>query len=48
MARLYKGYAEFRICLIMAPYASIMPEYALLSRNVPHHASAWLNIAESH
>ena len=31
-----KGYAEFEICLIMAPYALIMPQYALI----------WLNITE--
>ena len=30
-----EGYVEFQICLIMAPYASIMPEYASLCLNVP-------------
>ena len=29
-----KGYAEFRICLIMASYASIMPKYALICLNM--------------
>ena len=29
--------AVFRICLIMVPYASIMPEYALMFPNVPEH-----------
>ena len=38
IARLYKGYVEFRLCLFMAPYASIMPEYALtMSLNMPEH-----------
>ena len=30
-----KGYAEFQIYLIMAPYAWVMPEYALVSLNMP-------------
>ena len=30
-----KGYAEFRIHLIMAPYASITPEYAWTWLNIP-------------
>ena len=33
-----KCYAEFRICLIMALYASIMPEYASVYLNVPQYA----------
>ena len=31
---LCKRYTEFRICLIMAPYTSIMPEYASIRLNV--------------
>ena len=41
-----KGYAEFRICLIMAPNASLMPEYASVYLNIPQYAWTWLNIAE--
>ena len=41
-----KGYAEFRICLIMVSYASIMPEYALLSLNMPEHGWILLNVPE--
>ena len=33
-----KGYAEFCICLIIASYASIMPEYASICLNVPQYA----------
>ena len=29
------GYTEFCICLIMAPYTSIMPEYVSVCFNVP-------------
>ena len=37
MARLYmQGYPALRICLIMAPYASIMPEYG----------SGWLSVPQ--
>ena len=32
-----KGCAEFQICLIMAPYTSIMPEYALMFLNMFEH-----------
>ena len=31
----HKGHAEFRICLIMAPYASLMPEHAQIYLNIP-------------
>ena len=31
----FKGYLEFQICLIMASYASIIPEYASVYLNVP-------------
>ena len=31
-----KGYAELEICLIMAPYTSIMLEYASICLNVLH------------
>ena len=41
-----KGYAEFRVCLIMAPYASIMPEYALMSLNMPENGWILLNAPE--
>ena len=33
-----KGYAEFRVCLIMTPYASLTPEYASICLNVPQYA----------
>ena len=32
-----KGYTVFRIGLITALYASIIPEYALMSLNMPEH-----------
>ena len=35
---LRKGYSEFQICLIMAPYASIKPEQASICLNVPEYA----------
>ena len=41
-----KGYAEFQICQIMAPYASSMPEYTSVCLSVPQFAWSWLNIAE--
>ena len=41
-----KGYAEFRICLIIAPYTSIMPEHASICLNIPRYVWTWLNIAE--
>ena len=31
----HKGHAEFRICLIMAPYASLMPEHVQIYLNIP-------------
>ena len=37
---------RIRICLIMAPYASIMPIYASICPNVYQYAWAWLNIPE--
>ena len=39
-----KGYADFQICLIMAPYASVMPQYALMSLNMPEHV--WINCSD--
>ena len=36
-----KGYAEFRICLIMAPYASMTPEYASLCLNTLQYVWTW-------
>ena len=44
-----KGYAEFRIFLIMAAYASIMPDmsqYALKSFNILEHGWILLNVHE--
>ena len=41
-----KGYAEFWICLIMAPYASVMPEYALVSLNMPEHGWVFMNVPD--
>ena len=48
-----KGYTQFWICLRMIEYASIMPEYAIMSltmreydlilQNVPEYAWKWLN-----
>ena len=38
------GCAEFRICLILAPYASIMPEYALMFLNMLEHDWILLNV----
>ena len=38
-----KGYAEFRICLIMAPYALTIPEHASICFNAP---SLCQNMAE--
>ena len=43
---LRKGYADFPICLIMALYASIMPENAAICLNVPQYTWKWLNIAK--
>ena len=40
-----KGYTKFWICLIMAPYTSIMPEHASIC-NAPQYAWTWLNISE--
>ena len=42
-----KGYPEFRICLIMASYASIMPEYVwicLNPLNMPGHGYFWMSL----
>ena len=36
MARLYMQGLR-RVLKIMAPYASIMPQYALISLNIPEH-----------
>ena len=41
-----KVYAEFRICMIMASYASIIPENASVCLNVPQCAWIWLIIVE--
>ena len=44
-----KGYLEFRLCLIMVPYASIMPEYASIKHNAlskPAHGWILLNVPE--
>ena len=43
-----KGYTVYRMCLIMTPYVSIMPEYASICLNIPQYAFPWLNIAECH
>ena len=43
-ACVFKGYAGFRMCLIMDPYSSIMPKYASICLNVTQYAWAWLNI----
>ena len=40
-----RGYTEFWICLNMAQYASIMPEYALMSLNMSEHGIL-LNVPE--
>ena len=41
---IYKVYPDFRIYLIMAPYASITTEYAQICFNVPQYFWIWLNI----
>ena len=41
-----KVYTEFWICIFMAPYASIMPEYSWICLNVHQYAWILLNIAE--
>ena len=41
-----KGYLEFRIFLILAPDASIMPKYASTCLDVSQYAWTWQNIAE--
>ena len=41
-----KGYAEFGVCLIMPPFATIMPEHASMYLNAPQFAWTWLDIAE--
>ena len=33
----WKSYADFQICLIMASYASIMPEYDSICANIPQY-----------
>ena len=43
---IWQGYTEFLICQIMAPYTSVMTEYASVCFNVSHYAWTWLNIAE--
>ena len=40
-----KGYTDIWICLNIAHYASVMPEYACAYLNVPKHAWTWLNSA---
>ena len=42
----FKGYAEFRICLTMAPYASLIPEYILMFLNMPEHGWILLHVPE--
>ena len=39
--------AELWICLIMAPYPSIMPEYALISLSMLEHGWILLNVPEN-
>ena len=46
MLRICEGYTEFWIYLIMAPYSSIMPEYALISISMPEHGWILLNLPE--
>ena len=43
---IYKGYAEFQICLIMGPYTSVKPQYALMSLNIPEDGWILLNVPE--
>ena len=40
----FKDYAEFCICLIMAPYPSKMPKYASTCLNVPKYT--WINCSD--
>ena len=39
-----KGYTEFRICLNMAPNASVMSEFSSICLNITEYAWIWLNI----
>ena len=39
-----KGYRKFWICLVMAPYALVMSEYASICLNAPQYAWTWLNM----
>ena len=41
-----KGYRKFWICLVMAPYALVMSEYASICLNAPQYAWTWLNMVE--
>ena len=41
------GYLEFQIFLILAPYASVMPEYASLFLNMAEYCWMSLNIPEN-
>ena len=41
---IWKGFEEFWICLIMAPYASVMPECALKSHNILAHGWILLSV----
>ena len=44
---IWKDYAEFRIRLTMTPpYASIIPEHALIPLNMPKHIWILLNVLE--
>ena len=43
---IFTRYTEFRICLIMAPYASIMPEYASICLNMAEYCWMSLNMPE--
>ena len=41
-----KGYAVFWICLIMAPYASIISEYPSICGNMPENGCILLSVPE--
>ena len=46
-ACLCKDYAKFQIYLVMAPYDSIMPEYASVCLNIAEYSGSSLNMPEN-
>ena len=45
---LCKGYAEVRVCLIMAPYTSVIPEFASIFLDVPQmREHGWIILSQN-